>query len=98
MEPEREWTYKEKLIARIISWGIISSIVLIIVGLIWFGLELLISGSEPNFTWFFTLDWAWRVLIIGAMIVGILVGIIIFSVFIRKGQRFILRLLFKIEE
>jgi hypothetical protein len=98
METEREWTYREKLVARVISWGIMISIVVIIVGSVWFGLELLISGTEPSLAWFFDLDWAFKVLIVGGLIVGILLGIIVFSVFIRKGQRFILNLLFKIDE
>jgi len=95
---EKDWTEKEKLIARIISWGIIISVIITIVGGIWFGLELLLSGSEPSLAWFLALDWPYQVLIIGGLIVGILIGIIVFSLFIKKGQRFILNLLFKIEE
>ncbi|NVM56417.1 MAG: hypothetical protein HWN66_22150 [Candidatus Helarchaeota archaeon] len=98
MEDEKEWTYKEKLIARIISWGIIISVVVIIVGSAWTGLEMVFSVSEPSMSWFFDLSLSYQIMIVGGLVVGILVGIILVSAFIRKGQRFILNLLFKIEE
>ncbi len=98
MERDKEWTSKEKIIAKVISWGVILSVVVIIVGGMWFAMELLFSASEPSLSWFFLLDWPFQVLIIGGLILGVLLGIIVFSIFIRKGQRFILNLLFKIEE
>ena len=93
-----DWTGREKLIARVISWGIMVSIVIIITGGIWTAIELLINPSLPDFLWFTELEWTYQVLVIGGIIVGVVVGIIVFSIFIRRGQRFILNLLFKIED
>ncbi|TFG05550.1 MAG: hypothetical protein EU536_01550 [Promethearchaeota archaeon] len=99
MTAEKNWTDKERLLARFISWGIIISVVLLICGGIWTTLEILIAPSSSSIgAWFLAQDWTIKVLIIGALIVGVLLGLIVFSVFIRKGQRFILNLLFKIEE
>ena len=100
MTAEKEWTEKEKLLARAISWGIIISVVLMIFGAVWTAADLLISYSQPSSTWdwFLGLDIAYQILMIGGLIVGALIGLIVFSIFIRKGQRFILNLLFKIEE
>ena len=99
MAADKEWTDKEKLLARIISWGIIISVVIMIFGAIWTVADLIISLSQPSSTWawFTGLEIAYQILIIGGLLVGALIGIIIFSIFIRKGQRFILDLLFKIE-
>ncbi|NVM31157.1 MAG: hypothetical protein HWN65_20130 [Candidatus Helarchaeota archaeon] len=94
-----DWTGREKLIARVISWGIMISIVIIITGGIWTVIELLIYPTSPDFEWFINLgDWTYQVLVIGGILVGVVVGIIVFSIFIRRGQRFILNLLFKIED
>jgi len=94
-----EWSDNERLIARFISWGIILSVVLIMIGGLWTVLEILITPSSSSIgDWFMVQDWTIQILIIGGLIVGILIGVIIFSVFIRKGQRYLLRLLFKIEE
>lgn len=99
MGVNEEWTSKEKFIARIISWGIIIAVVLIIAGGSWTAIEYFINPSGSGLlAWITGQAWEIQVLIIGGLIVGILVGIFVFSIFIRKGQRFILDLLFKIEE
>ena len=99
MSVKEDWTQTEIWIARIISWGIIISVVLIIIGGAYTILEIFISPSGSSLsTWFFDQAWEIQTLIIGGLIVGVLVGIVIFSIFIRKGQRFILNWLFKIEE
>ncbi len=99
MDTEKEWTNAEKLIARVISWGIIISVVVVIVGSAWTALEIFVAPSGSSLSgWFAALGWEMQILIIGGLIVGVVIGIIIFSMFIRKGQRFILNLLFKIEE
>jgi hypothetical protein len=103
MEQDREWTSKEKLIARIISWGIIISVAIIIVGGLWTAFEFIInfssSGSELEILdWFISLDWMYKALVIGSLIVGAILGIIGFSIFLKRGQRFLLNLLFKIKQ
>lgn len=95
---DEDWTAREKLIARFISWGIIISVVLLMLGSGWTALEMFASPSDSDLgTWFITQGWQMQVLIVGGLIVGVLIGIFVFSIFIRKGQRFILNLLFKIE-
>ena len=99
MAVNEEWTTKEKLIARIISWGIIVGVVCVIGGGTWTAIEYFVDPSGAGLmAWIATQAWEVQILIIGALIVGILVGVFVFSIFIRKGQRFILNLLFKIEE
>ena len=99
METSKEWTDNEKLIARFIRWGIILSVVLIIVGGSWTAIELLLNPSASSFgAWFMAQDWTIQVLVIGALIVGVLVAVVLFSIFIRRGQKFLLNLLFKIED
>jgi len=99
MEIEKEWTNVEKLIARVISWGIIISVVVVIVGSAWTALEIFVAPSGSSLSgWFTGLGWEMQTLIIGGLIVGAVIGVIIFSMFIRKGQRFILNLLFKIQD
>jgi len=100
---EQVWTPQEEMIARIISWGIIISIAIMIVGGIWTVLEFIINFSEPSsqfalIDWFIGLEWTFKILIIGGLIIGIFIGVIAFSLFIRKGQKFLLNLLFKIKE
>ncbi len=103
MGNEREWTEREKLVASILSWGIILSIAIIIIGGMWTALEFIINFGETEsqfaiIDWFINQDWLTKTLIIGGLIMGTFIGVILFSIFIRKGQRFILRLLFKIDE
>lgn len=99
MEIKQEWTNKERLIAKFISWGIIISVVVVIVGSVWTSLEIFVAPSGSSLSdWFISLGWEMQILIIGGLIVGAVVGIIVFSMFLRKGQRFILNLLFKIED
>ena len=102
MGQEREWTSKEKLIARFISWGIIGSVAIVIVGGIWTAIELIINisstGSELEILdWFIDLDWIYQMLVIGVLIVAVILGMIGFSLFLKRGQRFLLHLLFKID-
>jgi len=102
MQAEQDWTSKEKIIARFISWGIIISVTIVIIGGIWTIIELLINPNPASqyalIIWFSGLDWWYQVLIIGALIVGIILGIIVFSIFLKRGQRFLLNLLFKIRQ
>ena len=103
MVQDQEWTSSEKLIARVVSWGIIISITIVIFGGIWTILELLINISSPEtgfelLDWFINLDWYYQWLIIGVLIVGVIIGIIGFSLFLKRGQRFMLNLLFKINQ
>jgi hypothetical protein len=102
LQDEQEWTAAEKLIARFISWGIILSVTIIIVGGIYTLLEFLISYANPSsgkiIQWFLGLDWWYQVLVIGALIIGIILGMIGFSIFLKRGQRFLLNLLFKIKQ
>jgi hypothetical protein len=102
MQKEQEWTAREKLIARFISWGIIFSVTIIIVGGIWTTLEFIISyvnpGSGEIIQWFIDLDWAFQILVFGALIVGVILGMIGFSIFLKRGQKFLLNLLFKIKQ
>jgi len=102
MGQDRDWTSKEKFIARFISWGIIFSVLIIIVGGIWTLLELIINlsstGSELEILdWFIDLDWVYQMLVIGGLIVGVILGVIGFSIFLKRGQKFLLHLLFKID-
>ena len=102
MQDEQEWTSNEKLIARIISWGIIISVTIIIVGGIYTILELLISLASPGsgseiIQWFLALEWWYQVLVFGILIVGVIVGMIAFSIFLKRGQKFLLNLFFKIK-
>ena len=98
MGNEPSWSEKEKLVTRIISWGIIISIVVIITGGLWTFVEFIAQLFQPSGTWFNSLDWPFQVLIIGALVVGLILGIVGFNVFVRRGQRFILNLLFKIRD
>ena len=103
MVQDQEWTSSEKFIARFISWGIIISITIVIFGGLWTILELLINISNPEtgfelLDWFIALDWVYQVLIIGALIVGVILGMIGFSLFLKRGQKFLLNLLFKINQ
>lgn len=96
---EEEWTEKERLLARFISWGIIIAVILIMIGSGWTAIELGAAPSGSSLgSWFNSLGWEMQFFIFGGLIVGALVGIFVFSIFIRKGQKFILNLLFKIEE
>ena len=102
MEQDRDWTSKEKFIASFISWGIIISVSIIIFGGLWTILELLINLSNPSsgyeiIDWFIGLDWVYKVLVIGALLVGVILGMIGFSIFLKRGQKFLLNLLFKIK-
>ena len=94
-----EWTERGKKVASLLSYGMILSIVIIIIGAVWTGLEILVSsGSGTNFIdWFLGLDWTLMVLVVGGLIVGAFVGIIGFQIFIRKGHRFFMKYIFKLE-
>lgn len=108
MAEVEEWTSKEKFIARLLSWGIIVSITIVIVGGIYTMLEFLISFSSPSspsqiIDWFLGLSsmpngWVYQVLVFGVLIIGVILGMIGFSLFLKRGQRFLLNLLFKINE
>lgn len=103
MVQDQEWTSSEKLIARIISWGIIISITIVIFGGLWTILELLINITNPAtgfelLDWFIALDWYYQLLIFGGLIVGVIFGMIAFSLFLKRGQKFLLNLLFKINQ
>jgi hypothetical protein len=98
MGNESSWSEKEKLIARLISWGIIVSVVVIITGGIWTFVEFIAQLFQPSLSWFSSLDWPFQILVIGALIIGLIVGIVGFNIFVRRGQRFILHLLFKIND
>ncbi|MDD1776593.1 MAG: hypothetical protein LUQ65_00365 [Candidatus Helarchaeota archaeon] len=103
MVQEQEWTSKEKFIARFISWGIIISVSIVILGGLWTALELVIYFSNPGtgleiIDWFIALDWVYKLLIIGGLIVGAILGMIGFSIFLKRGQKFLLNLLFKIKQ
>ena len=94
------WTPRGKKVAKLISYGIMIAIVITLVGAIWSGIEVAIgvSGSATNFiSWFLEQYWTYQVLIVGGLILGLFFGIIGFQIFIKKGQRFILKHIFKLD-
>ncbi|MFX1297135.1 MAG: hypothetical protein ACFFD2_20065 [Promethearchaeota archaeon] len=100
MANKAEWTPRGKKVAKFLSYGIIISLVIVIIGSLWSCIDVILDLSESStdfLTWFLEQYWTYQVLIIGGLIIVIFIGIIGFSIFIRKGQRFIYKHIFKLE-
>ena len=95
--------YKEWF-ATIMSWGIIITIVLIIVAILYFLFETFAAvgtaglGTPTLFAMIITFSMGLFVFVIGALIMGIFALVLVFALLIKSGQRFFLKLIFKIEE
>jgi hypothetical protein len=97
-----QWTRFEKLLAKIISLGIMISLMLTLIGGLWSLIDIFILymggyslGSFFNF--FLDLTSGVQILLIFASLAGVLFLGIAFIIFLKKGYKFILHLLFKIE-
>ncbi|MHA1271376.1 MAG: hypothetical protein ACTSPY_16400 [Candidatus Helarchaeota archaeon] len=99
-EVKIQWTLGEKVTAKIISWGFMSSIMIIIIGGLWSLIDIFISYSgETNFFMFFLqLTTGVQILIIFAIFAGLFFLVIAFIMFVKKGYKYLLNLLFKIED
>jgi len=95
-----QWTQLEKITAKIISWGLMVSMLIIIIGglLIIFELFLLPTGTNNFFALFTQLTTGLQLLIIFGSLAFLIFLSIVLVVFTKKGYKFILNLLFKIEE
>ena len=95
--------YKEWF-ATIMSWGIIITIVLIMVALMYFLFESFAAvgtqglGGLALFAMIISYSIGLFILVIGALIIGLFALILVFALLIKSGQRFFLKLIFKIEE
>ena len=95
-----QWTYTEKITAKIICWGLMGSIIIMIIGGLWslIDISLLGAGVSSFFDFFLELTTGIQLLLITSALAGILFLGISFIVFIKKGYKFFLHFLFKIEE
>ncbi|NHI91187.1 MAG: hypothetical protein EAX96_01705 [Candidatus Lokiarchaeota archaeon] len=98
------WTTDQKeTFARILSWGLIIAIVIILAGAIYMLFEMLIQAGTGglNVVAFFYVIWETSnglfVLILGGLITGIFALILLFTLLIKSGQMFFLKFIFKIE-
>ncbi|MHA1786211.1 MAG: hypothetical protein ACTSVY_05270 [Candidatus Helarchaeota archaeon] len=95
---------KKELFAKIMSWGIIAALLVIVIGAILFALDFGVSTSTGggNIFGYFLLLWTISnglfVMVLGAMITGLFALVLVFSLLLKSGQRFFLDLIFKIEE
>ena len=99
------WSNDQKeMFARALSWGLIIAIVIILAGGIYMLFEMLIQAGTggTNVMAFFFIIWETSnglfVLILGGVITGIFALILAFTLLIKSGQMFFLKMIFKIEE
>ena len=99
------WSTEQKeTFARILSWGLIIAIVIILAGGIYMLFEMLVTAGTGglNVVAFFYIIWETSngmfILILGALITGIFALILAFTLLIKSGQMFFLKIIFKIEE
>ena len=95
-----QWTTTEKLTAKFISWGIMISLIVIIFGGLWSLIEIFFSysGNTNFFTFFLELKMGIQILFIFSIFAGLFFLSIGFIIFVKKGYKFLLNLLFKIED
>ena len=96
-------TSQKETFARILSWGLIIAIVVILAGGIYMLFEMLIQAGTggTNVLGFFYIIWNTSnglfVLILGGVVTGIFALILTFTLLIKSGQMFFLNMIFKIE-
>lgn len=100
---EIQWTKNEKRVASFLSWGIICSLVIILVGGLWTLIDILLLYINPDLElsileFFLELSTGVQILILGSAIGALFFLGIAFYLFIKRGHRYILKLLFKIKE
>ena len=97
-------TQQKETFARILSWGLIIAIVVILAGGIYMLFEMLITAGTGglNVAGFLYIIWNTSnglfILILGGLVTGIFALILAFTLLIKSGQMFFLNLIFKIEQ
>jgi len=93
----------KEIFATIVSWGIIITIVAIIIAAIYFLIEQvsIISTGATGLTGVLYLVWNFSnglfIMIMGLIIMGVFCLVMVFALLIRSGQQFFLKLIFKID-
>ena len=96
-----KWSKYEKIAAKGISWSLMVSIIIMMVGGLWTLIDVLLLylGDTSSFiSIFLQLTAGVQILLIFTALIGLLFLGIAFYMFIKKGFKFILNLLFKIED
>ncbi|MBD3229012.1 MAG: hypothetical protein GF329_12555 [Candidatus Lokiarchaeota archaeon] len=95
------WTDAEKITAKIITAGIMASLVVVIVGGIWTLFEIIFISIYPItsfFDFFLSLSNGVQIFLIFAGFLILIFFIIALILLVRRGYKFVLHFLFKIEE
>ncbi|MHA1231710.1 MAG: hypothetical protein ACTSRP_18780 [Candidatus Helarchaeota archaeon] len=95
-----QWTQTEKITAKVISWGFMASFIIMIVGGLWSLVDIFFSytGNTGFFDFFLSLTTGVQVLLIFMTFAGIFFLALALIIFVKKGYKFLLTFLFKIED
>lgn len=95
------WTKTEKITAKIITAGIMASLVIIIIGCLWTFFEIIFISMFPItsfFDYFLNLNTGMQIFLIFAGFLILIFFLIALILLVKRGYKFVLHFLFKINE